>query len=101
VDDVIEAILLSLVQDGNITEVYNVGSGIGHTTLEIAERIARLTDKHVKPIYAPERDPPCQIVCDITRASAELGYSPQVNLDSGLTDEIRFFSHNPQFWCNE
>jgi UDP-glucose 4-epimerase len=95
--DVIEATLLALVQDDGI-QIYNVGTGRGHTTHEIAERIIRLAGKRVKPVHKAAEDGSMELVCDIARAQRRLGYKPKVKLDEGLSDEIRYFADNPKLW---
>jgi UDP-glucose 4-epimerase len=98
VDDVTEAMLLALVRNVNAIEVYNVGTGEGHTTRAIAAKIIRLTKAQVEPVYAPQAGIPNQIVCDVTRAANALGYQPRMDLDQGLVDEIQFFARNPRLW---
>jgi nucleoside-diphosphate-sugar epimerase len=95
--DVIDATLLALTQDDGV-QVYNVGTGKGYTTQEIAERIIHLAGKHVKPIHKAAEHEPIKLVCDIARAQRRLGYEPKVKLDQGLTDEIRYFANNPKLW---
>jgi nucleoside-diphosphate-sugar epimerase len=101
VRDVVDATLLALVHSGSTTQVYNVGTGTGHTTRDIAERTVGLAGKHVTPVYEPSTHAANEIVCDITHASRALGYKPQVELDAGLADEIRYFARNPRLWREE
>jgi UDP-glucose 4-epimerase len=98
VNDVVEATLLALAHDIEEVQIFNVGSGKGYTTCEIAERIIKLTGKRVKPIHKPSDHTPKRIVCDITHARDILGYWPKVELNQGLVDEINFFSDNPKLW---
>lgn len=91
--DVIDATLLALTQyDG--PQVYNVGTGKGYSTREIAERIIRLAGKRVTPIHKPMEHESIKLVCDISRAQRCLGYEPKVELEEGLIDEIRYFTEN-------
>jgi nucleoside-diphosphate-sugar epimerase len=98
VNDVVEATLLALAKDIGSLQVINVGSGKGYTTRDIAERILKLTGKRIKPTHIQANHVTKRIVCDITHASNILGYKPDVELDHGLMDEIKFFSDNPKFW---
>ena len=70
----------------------------GHSTKEIADRIIQLAGKSFAPIYKQDDHVPKKIVCDISRARSMLGYQPQVDLNQGLMDEIRFFAEHPKFW---
>jgi UDP-glucose 4-epimerase len=97
--DVVDATLLALAQVEGV-EVYNVGTGIGHTTCEIAERIIQLAGKRVKPIHRAAEHESIKLVCDIARAQSRLGYGAKVRLDEGLIDEIRYFADNPRLWRN-
>lgn len=96
--DVVHATLLALTRDAYAVQVYNVGTGRGHTTREIAESIIRLAGKRVKPIHKPAKHVPNKVVCDISRARSALGYEPRIELKEGLGDEIRYFIDNPRFW---
>jgi nucleoside-diphosphate-sugar epimerase len=96
--DVVDATLLALAHDDSAVQVYNVGTGRGYTTREIAERIIRLAGKRVKPIHKPTQHKSCKVICDISHARSILGYEPQMKLDEGLTDEIRYFADNPKHW---
>lgn len=96
--DVVRTTLLALAHDTHTAQVYNVGTGKGRTTREIAETVIRLVGKHVKPIHEPANHAPSKIVCDVSRACTALGYKPRVELKEGLADEIRYFVDNPKFW---
>jgi UDP-glucose 4-epimerase len=98
VSDVVHATLLALCVQTNGASVYNVGSGRGYTTRDIAERIIRLTGKKLQPVYKPEGQPSDGVVCNISRAHSDLGYQPQVDLEDGLRDEIKWFRKYPRFW---
>jgi UDP-glucose 4-epimerase len=94
--DVVDATLRALTCDVPTLQVYNVGTGIGHTTREIAERIIRLAGKHVEPLHKPAEHVSYNLVCDISRARSILGYAPKVGLSEGLKDEILYFASNPE-----
>jgi len=98
VNDVVDATLSSLTQAFWNNQIFNVGSGKGFSTCEIAERIIELVGKKIKPIHKQSNHLSKRIVCDITRASKILGYQPEVELNDGLMDEIKFFSENPKLW---
>jgi UDP-glucose 4-epimerase len=98
VNDVVEATLLNLAQDMSEVQVFNIGSGKGYKTREIAEKVIELTGKRFKPIHKQSYHDPYRIVCDISRACNVLGYQPKVELNQGLLDEIEFFSANPKLW---
>jgi nucleoside-diphosphate-sugar epimerase len=98
VNDVVEATLLALAHDIGNLQILNVGSGKGYTTRDIAERIIKLSGKRIEPIHIQANLPIKRIVCDITHAGNIIGYQPEVELNNGLLDEIKFFYENPRLW---
>ena len=96
--DVVQATLLVLASDAHGGRIYNIGSGSGHATREIAEHIIQLAGQQMQPVYRPEECSSSGVVCDISRARGELGYEPKVNLENGLNDEIQWFRNNSRFW---
>jgi UDP-glucose 4-epimerase len=65
--------------------VYNVGTGQGHSVLEVLHRIAAVTGQPVAHELGPRRagDPP-EVVADVSRISRELGWRARY----GLTEMI-------------
>ncbi len=89
VDDAAQAMLLALAcrKPG----VFNIGSGVGHTTLEVAQRVIGLYPARAQPRFLPGRGPDASIYCEITAASEELGYQPGTDLEAGLETEIEWY----------
>jgi dTDP-L-rhamnose 4-epimerase len=86
--DVARACRLAL-ESGVAGRVYNVGSGEHRSVREIAERLATILDKDdlepdVLGRYRVGDIRHC--FADITRARAELGFEPAVDLGTGLED---------------
>jgi nucleoside-diphosphate-sugar epimerase len=83
VDDLVEAIRLSILADYN--GCLNLGTGRLTTTREIAKMLCDILNKHV-PIdsVAIESDTAC-IAMDNRKALHELKWQPQMDLRSGLT----------------
>ena len=98
VSDVVEATRLALADDGDSVQLFNIGTGIGYSTNEVAEKVIRLSGKAMNPIHNEANHVPSRIVCDINRASTTLGYRPKVQIDRGIKDEINFFANNPKYW---
>jgi len=90
VSDVVEAIMLSLRNEG-AGGVFNIGSGEGVTINCLANLILKLMGREdLKPIYASPR--PGDIrhsIADITRARKELGFKPKVGLEVGIKELIK------------
>jgi UDP-glucose 4-epimerase len=89
VSDVVEAIMLSLRNEG-ARGVFNIGSGEGVTINHLARLILKLMGREdLRPVYAPPR--PGDIrhsIADISRAQKELGFKPKVGLEVGIKELI-------------
>jgi UDP-glucose-4-epimerase GalE len=78
--DLAEAHLLALahLRRGGASELLNLGTGTGHSVLEVIEAVARVTGRAVPHAVAPRRegDPP-RLVADPARARQVLGWAPR------------------------
>jgi NAD dependent epimerase/dehydratase len=93
VGDTVAGFLGAAAADGVEGNVYNVGSGEGHTIGEILARVQQVagTDKPVR--RAEERVRPAKsevgrLVCDYSRAAAAFRYAPSTSLVRGL-EQVR------------
>jgi nucleoside-diphosphate-sugar epimerase len=73
--------------------IYNVGTGIGTTALEIANLVVWLTDCREAPRRrgADGAMNRTSVVLDTTRARSDLGFEPRHALPDGLKEEIGWF----------
>lgn len=83
------SLALDLPADGR-HRVFNVATGIGTTFGELAERVVQLTDSASRIEERLGEPPGCDLVADITRATAELGYTPCVGLHKGLQGYVNW-----------
>lgn len=89
VRDVARATLLALA--GESVGTYNVGSGRGRTTLEVAHDIASLAGGPL-PEVSPDPDTVATcLVCDTERARRDLGFLAAEPFLPGLREEIEWF----------
>jgi len=88
VKDVAAAMRAAAAYGGRRT-VFNIGSGQGYSVREILTALESLTGKKADVIVHPPRgfDIP-KSVLDISRAGAELGWSPRVGLHEGLSQTL-------------
>jgi UDP-glucose 4-epimerase len=65
--------------------VYNVGTGVGTTVLELHRRCAEVAGVPAQPVLAdPRPGDLLHSVLDVSRAQRELGGRPQTSLEQGL-----------------
>lgn len=92
VTDLIDALIRLMHSPDQITGPINLGNPRELTVLELAHRVRQLTNSRSKIIFHPlPGDDPRQRRPDITRAQTLLGWQPQVELETGLSDTIAYF----------
>lgn len=76
--------------------VWNLGTGRGHSVLEVVDAFQRVTDTPVNYRITPRR-PGDIATCfaDVSRAESELGWQAQRGLDAIVRDAWRWQRHNP------
>ena len=94
VDDLVEGIYRLLMSD--YAEPVNVGNPSEISIGEFAEEIIKLTGTSQKVVYKPlPQDDPKQRQPDITRATAILGWTPQIDRAEGLRRTYEYFKNLP------
>lgn len=86
VKDIASAVRLALQHSGPFG-IFNVGSGIGHSVLEILDIISRIggCDSPTEVQEVPGSNLlASRNVLDITKARAELGWFPKISLETGI-----------------
>jgi len=86
ISDVVRANLLALdIPNNHPDPVFNVGTGIETTLINLYKKIADILNKEAKPIYHPDRPGEQIRYClDISKIKKEFGWEPRYNLDEGL-----------------
>lgn len=83
--------------------VYNLGSGTGHTVLEVVETARRVTERPI-PTTLGDRRPgdPVALVAAADRARERLGWSPRrSSLETIITDAWRWHRGHPHGYGGE
>jgi len=89
VSDVVDAFLAAGERGG--PTAYNIGSGKGTSTGDMARLLARLTGYRKDPTMAPARAGDIRkIRLDVSKAGRELGWSPKVGLEEGLARTVKY-----------
>lgn len=93
VSDLIEVIYRVMNLSGNKPFPYNIGNPVEFTVLELAQKVIELTASTSRIIRQPlPIDDPKQRRPNIAAVEAATGWTPQVGLDQGLLQTIRYFS---------
>ncbi len=90
VSDVVQGILLALEASTPAGSCYNVATGVGTPMEDLADLVRRIT--HSRSEIRVEGSASFgYLVADISRARAELGYSPQIDLKEGLERYVAWY----------
>jgi len=97
VDDLISGIYKVMQTDDIFTGPVNIGNSKECTIKYLAERILYLTDSSSKFVYKSlSQDDPLRRKPDLSLAKKELDWSPNVELERGLTKTISYFQKKLQ-----
>jgi len=92
VDDMIEGLIRLNDSPDDFTGPVNLGNPQEFTILELANLIIDMTKSRSKIVFKPlPDDDPLQRQPDITLAKKVLKWQPQVSLEDGLKETIRYF----------
>jgi UDP-glucose 4-epimerase len=92
IDNVVHANLLAAAARGVSGNVYNVGTGVAASLLDLIAQLNAVLGTTMAPTHAPDRPGDVRLSkADLTRATAELGYRPQVTLEEGLRRTVAYY----------
>jgi UDP-glucuronate decarboxylase len=92
VDDLIEGMIRLMDSEGDIIGPINIGNPREFTMLELAELVLRLVGGKSKLVFhALPFDDPKQRKPDINKAKEKLNWEPNVSLEDGLVETIKYF----------
>ena len=92
IDDLVEGMIRMMATSDQITGPINMGNPNEFTILQLAETIIKLTNSKSKIVFKPlPMDDPMMRQPDITLAKKDLDWSPNIELEEGLTKTIEFF----------
>ncbi len=96
VEDIAKANLLALEKDTD-SRVFNIGMGIETSVGELYNRLKKILDSKLFPIYGdPIRGEVRKICLDSSLARKELGWTPENTLNDGLEKTIEWFKSNKE-----
>lgn len=92
VGDIVEANLRAMEYEGG-NDIFNIGSGIGHSVSDIANLLSSKINSEVPILYAEEQVGEIKnSIADISKASMLLNYSPRGVLDIQIDEVISWYS---------
>ncbi len=97
VRDTARAFVLAGTVEGIAGETVHVGTGVGVTIGELAERMMLLAGRNLPILVEDQRIRPAgsevmRLLCNPARAKELLGFESQVSLDEGLTEVLASFA---------
>jgi len=92
VSDTIDGLVKMMNMSAEFPGPINIGNPVEYKIMEIALRIMEKTNSKSELIYLPmPQDDPKQRLPDISCARSLLGWSPTINLETGLAKTIAYF----------
>ena len=90
VSDVVDAVMAAAAPGG--PHRCNIGSGVGTNVNELCARLSELTGYALEPNYGPPRPGDIHAISlDAALARSELGWTPKIDLGTGLARTVEFF----------
>ena len=93
VTDTARGIILSLVKEGIVGEVINIGSQRSYSIKELVSLISEIMGKEISLEVDPLRFRPYDVdtlICDYERATKLLGWKPEITVREGLEKTIEW-----------
>lgn len=98
VDDVVEALLLAAMSDNVVGQSWNLGHDQHASILEVAKTLQRLTGVSVRTLPFPPEQALIELgdsYCDFHRFHSATGWTPRVDLETGLKKTLTYFQNLP------
>jgi UDP-glucose 4-epimerase len=94
VDDVIDS-FIAVLENHNEFDIYNIGSGVGSSILEVIQKIETVVGSRAKIQFKESRsaDVPANVL-DITHSQKELCWHPKVSLIKGIEKTVEKLTFN-------
>ena len=103
VDDVVQALLLAALTDACYGKVFNLGSPVYHSVLEMVQMLQELTGVSFETVPFPDDRKLIDIgdyYGDYSRFAAATQWQPTVGLREGLARSLDFFrTHSKEYWA--
>lgn len=96
VSDIVDGMVSAITTNTGDYDVINLGTGLGVSILDLANKINSMTDNPFGVLSLPRRnwDHIEHRVADITKARSILNYNPSVKFEDGLERTLEWFKRN-------
>lgn len=106
VKDTVAGFLKVAQSDRAVGEVINIGTGVGITIGELAEKIIGLVGKDVRIVrdeqrLRPEKSEVMELICDRRKAKELIGWEPRYSLETGLQETIDWIQEHSDLYKAE
>lgn len=103
IDDLTESLIAAALSDKIYGEVYNIGSGIPVSFIELANKIIEIcgsgNTKYTEFTSERKALEPGDYYADITKINEAIGWKPKTTLDEGIMKTIEFYKKNRKhYW---
>ena len=96
IDDVVDALFAAVEAPATRPRCVDIGSGVGTTIHELANKVAAICDAPEPTVVAKFRDGDVRAAsCTIEAAKSELGWGPKWTLDNGLHALLEWIAKRP------
>lgn len=91
IDDVIDAYIKCLEYDDTSFKIFNIGYGMSHSVLEMAEIVSKNFSNEIKVSFneEPRKNEIMNTVADISKIKNLLGWKPKIDLNAGIAKIIK------------
>jgi len=95
VENVVQANLLAAEAKGAAGQIFNIGSGVAYSLLDVLGETNAILGTNVEPVFQPERAGDVRdSLADISRAKEVLNYQPAVGFVEGLKRTAEYYRGN-------
>jgi UDP-glucose 4-epimerase len=103
VEDLVECLLMVAATDSAYGEVFNIGTGVPVSFIELAKKIVRATGSgHVQfAEFTQERKEvePGDYYADITKIKTTTGWAPRTSLEDGIRKTVEYYrKYKKEYW---
>ncbi|MHB8510988.1 MAG: dTDP-glucose 4,6-dehydratase [Actinomycetota bacterium] len=92
--------IMDVLEHGRLNETYHVGTGVERSIEQIADAILEALGKPktLKTIVADRPGHDRRYALDWTKINHELGWSPSIEFEQGLTETVKWYAENRAWW---